>query len=211
MYPQFYFFKNSDYKNKEFTYTVSYEDVFGGGSKNVPYKGKYVVTDEEKKNTEKTTEDGTIKLKPGEKATIKDIPVLTVVSVAATVTDDFIIGKIKTTSQFSYKKETYTATGKMNTIANVVEYVVADKSEAVVQKPEDLSTPEIENITGEKVPETKVPEKLQQTGKDDELDKAVATGDGTDLRTWMIIMGVSILITAVSGISMKTSRKRNMI
>ena len=199
---------NSDYKNTEFKYVLTYSDVFGGGSSSKTYSGKYTVVGQSGEGVEKTTTDGVITLKADEKAVIADIPVLTVVKVKAQVGDNAIVGKIKLTNQFKYDKNTYTAEGKVNDIANVVEYVIADKTEKV-EKEDDLSKNEVEDILGEKVPTYKQPEKIEQASVDeDALDDTAQTGDETDLKTWAIIMAVSLLLTVGSGISMVSSKDK---
>ncbi|MBE5934880.1 MAG: fibro-slime domain-containing protein [Lachnospiraceae bacterium] len=196
---------HTDYKEKEFKYVVTYKNVFGGGSEEKPYVGSYVIIDEDDKETEKKTEDGIITLKPGQRAVISKIPVLTELKAKAETDDSFIISKVKTTSDFTYDKNTTTATGKINRVANIVEFVVGDKAEQEVEEEDKLTNKEIEDITGEKLPEVPETEKLEDAEvKDgDEYDDAVATGDDTDLKTWIILTALSLALTVGASVSMK--------
>jgi len=203
--------KVTDYKEKEIKYVVTYKKVFGGESETKKYNGKYQVVDGDE-TKDKEAKDGIIKLKPGQKAIISGVPVNTQISVKAEISEDYVVSSVKTTSGFTYDSKEVVATGTINRIANVVDFEIGDKSEKEEKEPEKLTDKEVEDITGEEIPKVEEPEKLEDTkvtpGTDDEYDDAVATGDETDIKTWSIIMAISLLLTFGSGVSLAAFKSR---
>lgn len=197
-----------NYKDKEFIYTVTYKNVFGGGSTEQLYKGAYIVYDADGKENQRTTTDGIIKLKVGEKAYITQIPVLTELKVKMTKDDTFVLNKVKTTEGFKFDEATTTTTGAINIYANIVEFIVGAKVEKEADKEIYLTKENIKEITGEDIPVAPTPDKLEKVDKS-MLDDVPKTGDSTDLKTWTVLMIVSLTMTFISAISIaKTSRVR---
>lgn len=197
---------NKDYKDKEFKYTVSYSTVFGGTSKEVKYKGKYKVYNEDDTNIEKTTEDGIIKLKPGQKAVFEKIPVKTTLNVVPELGDKDILTNVRTSEQFKYDKEKLSITGPINTITNVIECIVGVKESDKQNDKNNLTNEEIKELTGEEVPKLNSPEKLENTTKNDEYDDQPRTSDQTEYITWLTILGISLIIVFFSGIVLVKSK-----
>ena len=196
----------SDYKTREFTYTVTYKNVFGGGSSELPYKGEYIFFNADGIESKKTTTDGTIKLKVGEKAVITNIPVLTELKVKMTKDDTFVLNKVKTTSGFKFTDATATAEGTISSYANIVEFIVGAKAENEAKKEDYLSKEDVKEIVGEDIPVAPIPEKLEKVDKS-MMDDVPKTGDNTDLKTWTIVMIISLLMTFISAISMARPKR----
>lgn len=201
--------KHSDYKDKEFKYTVKYQNVFGGSSEEKVYKGKYVLYKEDGKEEEKTTEDGVITLKAGEKAVIKNIPVVTVIKTSVELGDE-VVTELKATEQFKCDVEKGTSEGTIKSSSNVVEYTIGDKKEEV-KKPEKLDDKEVNEIvdnTDVKLSTDKEVVQPSAPSANDELDDTAKTGDETELTTWLVLMAISIVLTLGAGISLVISKKR---
>ena len=213
---------NTNYKEKSFKYIISYKNVFAGGSQEQVYIGKYELTTSDGSCVEKETSNGVIELKPGEKIKISAIPVFTEILVKVELDEGNFVSGIKTTDQFEKDIEKGTTIGKMNTIANVVEYTISDKSENGTDdgdKPTDdksengtdggdkLTDEEIVDITGE---DNTTPEKLEEPMDvdGDAYDEVADTGDGTDVSTWAMLMGISIVLTIGSAYMLMTSKNR---
>lgn len=197
----------TDYKNKEFKYVVSYAKVFGGQSKEVNYVGKYIVYKEDDTNVERETKDGVISLKPGEKALIVDIPVRTDVMVKAQQDVDSVINQIRSTNQFTTDKNSMSAKGTININSNIVEFINGVKEE---KEKEDtkLSDGEIKNLTGEDIPKAPTVDKPINTGGYDDVPK---TADETNMVTWAIILGISILLSFGSAYTLIKNRKKEVL
>lgn len=193
---------NTAYKNVNFKYLIIYSNVFGGKSTEQKYVGQYTVYGENDENGKvKTTRDGMILLKPGEKAIIDKIPAYTVVNVKWIEAEGYNISKVRATGQFKYDKETFVTTGKIDAQFNDVEYVMGNKDEKTVVEV-------IGDKKDNKTDKVKEEEKLVQLKGGNELDDTVKTGDETDIRTWLIIMVVSLALTAGSAISLVASRTK---
>lgn len=190
---------DKNYKDKEIKYEFTYSKVFGGSSKETKYKGKYIVYKEDDTTEEKNTDDGIIKLKPGEKAVFDKIPVMTNLKVVAKLDEKEILTSVKTTTQFNYEKDTKSVSGALTNNSNVVQFIVGTDVEKVNDK-SNLTNEEIVTITGEETPKLSNPEKLEKTLRDGEYDKVPTTGDETNFITWLTIFGISLLFVFMSGI-----------
>lgn len=196
---------NKDYKDKEIKYEVTYSKVFGGTSKEVKYKGKYLVYNTDGNSEEKTTEDGVIKLKPTQKAVFGKIPVKTSIKVISKLDEKNVLSSVKTTTQFTYNKDNKSVTGEITKNSNVVQFVVGVETDTQNNK-SDLTNDEIVNITGEEPPKYEKPEKLENTLNDTEYDNVPTTGDTKDYITWLTLLGVSLILVFVSGILLIRSK-----
>lgn len=206
-----YMNKHSDYKEKEFKYTIKYQKVFGGSSEEKLYSGKYYLYKEDGKEEEKTTENGEVVLKQGEKVVIKNVPVLTIINTSVSLGEDDVVTELKATEQFKCDGNKGTCEGTIGTY-NVVEYTIGYKSEEVKQ-PEKID----DNGVKEAVKDTEAENNLSSNTNNvvqptapgqDELDETAKTGDETNVTTWLILMGISIVLTAGAGISLIISKRR---
>lgn len=195
---------NSKYADKEFKYTVKYSKVFGGDSAEKLYSGKYTVYHTDDTSEEKITTDGTITLKPDEKALITGISVNTVLKVTANIEEDFKLSEISTTTQFKCDDTSATAEGTINYNANIVEFTatdVASNKETVIKK--------IPTETTKKQEPTEKLEKVQvkETKNASELDDSPKTADYTNASTWIIYAGVAFIIAITSLVIGSSKRK----
>lgn len=196
--------KNTDYKEKTFDYTVSYENVFGGDLKETKYEGKYIVyntEDDDSEGKECTAKDGIISLKYGQKACIKLVPVMTKIYATYKLGKNEILQTLKTTSNFVYDKENKKAFGEISKVANILSYIIGVKDETA-KEPENLSNKDIEDITGEELPAATEEEKLESVEIPDKLDTTPGTGDKAQTRLWLGMISLSLLLMIVSGIVM---------
>ena len=205
-----YISKHSDYKDKEFKYTVKYQKVFGGSSEEKAYSGKYYLYKEDGSEEEKTTDNGEITIKPGQKVVIKSVPVLTLISTSMSLGEEDVVTSLKATDQFKGDCKKGTCEGTIGT-SNVVEYTIGYKSEEV-KTPEKMDDNEVK----EAVKNTDVEKNLSKDDKNvvqptvpgqDELDETAKTGDETELSTWLVLMIISIAMTLGAGISLIIVRK----
>ena len=196
---------HEDYASKEFTYTVTYKNVFGGGSAETNYSGKYTIYTTNDNKEEKITTDGTIILKPGEKAEITDIPVLTVLKATAKIDDTYQLNAITTTPNFKIDNATLSASGAITINNNIVQFTVSDIKE------------EIKDIENETLPQNNAPSKddKKETEKvekieiaEDAFDSTPKTADSSDFGTWLAIMGISLAIAIGASLSLVITRKR---
>lgn len=205
-----YMEKHSDYKDKEFKYTVKYQKVFGGTSAEKTYGGKYYLYKEDGTEEEKTTNNGEISMKTGEKVVIKDVPVLTTISTSVSLGEDDIVASLKATEQFKGDSSKIKCEGTIGKY-NVVEYTIGYKTEEVKQQ-EQLDDNEVKDTLKGTDAEDIVPKEdnvIQPTAPgQDELDETAKTGDETDLTTWLVLMGISIVLTAGAGISIIVFKNR---
>ena len=205
-----YISKHSDYKDKEFKYTVKYQKVFGGSSEEKAYSGKYYLYKEDGSEEEKTTDNGEITIKPGQKVVIKSVPVLTLISTSVLLGEEDVVTSLKATDQFKCDCKKGTCEGTIGT-SNVVEYTIGYKSEEV-KTPEKMDDNEVK----ETVKNTDAEKNLSKDDKNvvqptapgqDELDETAKTGDETELSTWLVLMIISIAMTLGAGISLIIARK----
>lgn len=194
-----------DYANKEIKYEISYSKVFGGDSKELKYKGKYTVYNADDSTEEKSTEDGIIKLKPTQKAVLDKIPVKTNIKVVAKLDEKVILSSVRTTTQFSYTKETKSILGEITKNSNVVQFFVGTETDTEKDK-ENLNNEEIVDITGEEPPKYGQPEKLKDTLQNKEYDNVPTTGDANNYIMWLTMFGVSLVLVFISGIVLIKSR-----
>lgn len=132
--------KNTNYSLKEFTYIVTHKNIFGSNSDEKLYSGKYTLYDANDKSITKQTSNGTIKLKPGEKAAIKDIPVTTIISSTIKLDNSVQLSAIQATPQFKINNSKSQSTGEITTVDNVVQYTITTIEE------------EIKNINNDNIP-----------------------------------------------------------
>ena len=194
---------NKDYQTKDIKYLVTYSNVFGGTLAETVYKGKYIVTKIDKTTEERTTEDGIVALKPGEKAEIVNIPVQTNIKVKAQLEEGTTLAKARTTVQFDYNKEDKTIIqGAISKNSNIVEITIGSSVEKVADK-----EPVKETIKEDKVQAPKQ-EKLEQIAGTETLDNSPKTGDSTDVTTWAIILMISCALT-IGTVVVGNIKKRN--
>ena len=202
--------KHSDYKDKEFKYTVKYQKVFGGTSAEKTYGGKYYLYKEDGTEEEKTTNNGEISMKTGEKVVIKDVPVLTTISTSVSLGEDDIVASLKATEQFKGDSNKIKCEGTIGKY-NVVEYTIGYNTEEVKQQGQ-LDDNEVKDTLKGTVAEDNVSKDnnvIQPTAPgQDELDETAKTGDETDLTIWLVLMGISIVLTAGAGILIIVSKNR---
>lgn len=194
----------TDYKNLEFKYLVQYSAVFGGNSAEAVYIGKYKVYKEDGTSEERNTSDGIVSLKDGEKAIIEGIPVLTTMKITAQLEEKYSVGGLRATVQFKCEGDKGVVQGNINNNANIVEFTIGDKSEPV-------KVDEIKGETSNKDDTTKEEEiKVNEVSNkiDSEIDESPKTGDETNIKTWLILMGISLSLTAISGITIINQGKR---
>lgn len=98
-------------KNTKFEYTVKFSKIYGGNSKEAVYKGSYLVKTSAGKNVTRTTKDGKISLKPGERATIEGVPAMTQFVVSQTQVNGIETEKIGRLDGANYNNEQKIATG----------------------------------------------------------------------------------------------------
>jgi hypothetical protein len=194
-----------DYANKEIKYEISYSKVFGGDSKELKYKGKYTVYNADDSTEEKSTEDGIIKLKPTQKAVLDKIPVKTNIKVVAKLDEKVILSSVRTTTQFSYTKESKSILGEITKNSNVVQFFVGTETDTEKDK-ENLNNEDIVDITGEEPPKYGQPEKLNDTLQNKEYDNVPSTGDANNYIMWLTMFGVSLVLVFISGIVLIKSR-----
>lgn len=194
----------ADYKNQQFKYLVKYSKVFGGNSTEVVYIGKYKVYKEDETVEERSTSDGVISLKDGEKAVIEGIPVSTMMKVTAQLEEKYHVGGLRVTTQFKCDEDKGVIQGTINNNANIIEYTISDKDENV--KVEEIKEESSKKDEVAKEEETKV----NKVGKalDSEIDESPKTGDETNVKTWLLLMGISLSMTAISGVVIINQSKR---
>lgn len=194
----------TDYKNLEFKYLIQHSNVFGGDSAEAVYIGKYKVYKEDGTSEERSTNDGIISLKDGEKAVVEGIPVLTTMKVTTQLEEKYNVGGLRATSQFKYDGDKGVAQGTINNNANIVEFTIGDKDV-------NVKVEEIKDETSKKDDTTKEEEtKVNEVGNklDAEIDESPKTGDETNVKTWLILMGISLSLTAISGVTIINQGKR---
>lgn len=190
---------NQNYKNVEFKYLIKYSNVFGGDSKQQVYKGAYKVYYEDGTSKDYTTQDGTVTLKDGEKAIVEYIPILTNIEIEAQIPDTYNIAKLRATSQYECDGTKGTVKGCINVNSNIIEYVVGSKEEIV--KVEEIKSEKTEDSTDEK-------EVVEVGDKLDNMDNTPKTSDETDIKTWLLIMAISLILTAISGTTIINQGKK---
>lgn len=199
-----------DVKDKEFKYTVKHQSIFGGTSEEKLYSGKYILYNEDGKEEEKSTDNGIIILKAGQKAVIKNIPVVTIIKTSVEIGEKEEVIGLKTTEQFKYDKDKGIVEGAINKQSNIVEYSIGNKKEEV-KEPDKFNDTEIKDIT-DKTDVTVSNEKdnVQPAAPNtnDELDDVAQTGDESSLVMWLILMGISIGLTLGAGISLVISKRK---
>ena len=195
---------NVDYANKEFTYTVTHKNIFGGGSAEVPYVGKYIVYIDDKTSEEKTTTDGTIVLKPGQKATIVNIPVLTELKVLAKLDEKCQLGGIAITDNLKFDKDRLSVYGAIVSGNNIVKFTISDIEEKVEEIKDQTIQVKPENNNSQTI-QTQETVKIDMA--EDGFDISPQTGDESDLAIWLILMGISLAITIGVTVSLVIKRK----
>ena len=196
---------HEDYANKEFIYTVTHKDIFGGDSKEINYSGKYTVYSSDKSKEEKTTTDGTIILKPGQKARITGIPVLTVLKATAKIDSTCQLSEISTTENFKADTTTLSASGTITSKSNVVLFTVTDIKDEV----KDIKTETIPQNNNPSSDNKKDAEKIEKIEiAEDAFDSTPKTADATDFGTWLAIMGISLAIAIGASLSLVITKKR---
>lgn len=194
---------NADYKNIELKYLVKYSNVFGGDSKQAIYKGAYKVYYEDGTYKEFTTQDGVITLKDGEKAVVENVPILTNIEVVAQIPDGYNIAKLRATSQYQCDGQKGSVKGTINGNSNIIECTVGSKEETVKVEEIKSNSPQDNKENKEEKEVKKVGEEL-----DNKMDDSPKTSDETDIKTWLLIMGISLTLTAISGTSIVNQGKK---
>ena len=196
---------HEDYANKEFIYTVTHKDIFGGDSKEINYSGKYTVYSSDKSKEEKTTTDGTIVLKPGQKARITGIPVQTVLKATAKIDSTCQLSEISTTESFKADTTSVSASGTITSNSNVVLFTVTDIKDEV----KDIKTETIPQNNKPSSDNKKDTEKIEKIEiAEDAFDSTPKTADATDFGTWLAIMGISLAIAIGASLSLVITKKR---
>lgn len=193
-----------DYKNLQFKYLVQYSKVFGGNSTEVVYIGKYKVYKEDELVEERSTSDGVISLKDGEKVVLEGIPVLTAIKVTAQLEEKYHVGGLRATTQFKFEGDKGVIQGTINDNSNIIEFTIDDKVENVkVEEIKDESSKKDEAVKEEETKVNKVGKEL-----DAEIDESPKTSDETNAKTWLLLMGISLSMTAISGVVIINQSKR---
>ena len=196
---------HEDYANKEFIYTVTHKDIFGGDSKEINYSGKYTVYSSDKSKEEKTTTDGTIVLKPGQKARITGIPVQTVLKATAKIDSTCQLSEISTTESFKADTTSLSASGTIISNSNVVLFTVTD----IKDEEKDIKTETIPQNNKPSSDNKKDTEKIEKIEiAEDAFDSTPKTADATDFGTWLAIMGISLAIAIGASLSLVITKKR---
>jgi fibro-slime domain-containing protein len=198
---------NEKYKEDTFNYTVTYKNVFGGDSAEVPYKGEYLVINEAGDSVTKTTTDGVVSATADETIKIVNIPVKTVLNVTTTLTGNKKLSKVATTSNFTLNNDKTSATGTINKLCNEILCTVTDTTETVAPEKEVIATPEDPENDPEKDLHTLNKGSSDMT-KDtdskttkDALDDSPSTADSTDLHMWIILLAISVCLCMGSLVS----------
>ena len=196
---------HEDYANKEFIYTVTHKDIFGGDSKEINYSGKYTVYSSDKSKEEKTTTDGTIVLKPGQKARITGIPVQTVLKATAKIDSTCQLSEISTTESFKADTTSLSASGTITSNSNLVLFTVTDIKDEV----KDIKTETIPQNNKPSSDNKKDTEKIEKIEiAEDAFDSTPKTADATDFGTWLAIMGISLVIAIGASLSLVITKKK---
>ncbi len=196
---------HEDYANKEFIYTVTHKDIFGGDSKEINYSGKYTVYSSDKSKEEKTTTDGTIVLKPGQKARITGIPVQTVLKATAKIDSTCQLSEISTTESFKADTTSLSASGTITSNSNLVLFTVTDIKDEV----KDIKTETIPQNNKPSSDNKKDTEKIEKIEiAEDAFDSTPKTADATDFGTWLAIMGISLAIAIGASLSLVITKKK---
>ena len=196
---------HEDYANKEFIYTVTHKDIFGGDSKEINYSGKYTVYSSDKSKEEKTTTDGTIVLKPGQKARITGIPVQTVLKATAKIDSTCQLSEISTTESFKADTTSLSASGTITSNSNLVLFTVTDIKDEV----KDIKTETIPQNNKPSSDNKKDAEKIEKIEiAEDAFDSTPKTADATDFGTWLAIMGISLAIAIGASLSLVITKKK---
>ena len=196
---------HEDYANKEFIYTVTHKDIFGGDSKEINYSGKYTVYSSDKSKEEKTTTDGTIVLKPGQKARITGIPVQTVLKATAKIDSTCQLSEISTTESFKADTTSLSASGTITSNSNLVLFTVTDIKDEV----KDIKTETIPQNNKPSSDNKKDAEKIEKIEiAEDAFDSTPKTADATDFGTWLAIMGISLVIAIGASLSLVITKKK---
>ena len=149
-------------------------------------------------------------MKAGQKAVIKNIPVVTIIKTSVEIGEKEEVIGLKTTEQFKYDKDKGIVEGAINKQSNIVEYSIGNKKEEV-KEPDKFNDTEIKDIT-DKTDVTVSNEKdnVQPAAPNtnDELDDVAQTGDESNLVMWLILMGISIGLTLGAGISLVISKRK---
>ena len=198
---------NENANTDTFNYTVSYKNVFGGGSTEVLYKGDYQVINSEGTATTKTTTDGVVSATADETIKILNIPVKTELNVQTSLTGNKKLAKVATTSNFTLNNDKTSATGTINKLCNEIEYTVTDTTEAVAPEKEVIATPEDTETDPEKDLHTLDKGATDMTKESNDksdkagLDDSPSTADSTDLRMWIILLAISVALCMGSLVS----------
>ena len=92
-------------------FIVKFAKIYGGKSKEAVYRGSYIVKTSAGKNATRTTKDGKITLKAGERATIEGVPALTKYLVYQNKINGFETEKVGRLNGTEYKNDQNVATG----------------------------------------------------------------------------------------------------
>ena len=195
---------NTDYENKEFTYTVTHKNIFGGNSAEVPYSGKYTVYLADNTSEERTTTDGTITLKPGQKAEKTDIPVLTELKATAKLDDKCQLSGVSITENFKFDKDTLSAIGSIITGANTVQFTVTDIKDKVEEIKDEIIKVE-DNKNNQAIKDEEI---VKVEIAEDGFDSSPKTGDEAELTMWLILMGISLAVTIGASLSLVIKKRQ---
>ena len=196
---------NNNYSNKIFKYTVTHSNIFGGNSSTKPYIGTYSIFDINNKSINKTTTDGTILLKLGEKTVIYNISVLTKITSTLLLEKDAQVSSIKTTEQFKINNDRLETSGAISSTANTVQYTITSAKETLHKIDNDTiplsgsSNGDITNNSEDKLVDIKISE--------DAFDSSPKTSDTFNFTFIILILISSIILTVISLYSLIKQQK----
>jgi hypothetical protein len=167
---------------------VTLSNTFGGDSKAAAYVGEYILKTTDNKETTLKTSNGKLKLKPGEKAIIKSIPVETMLYVAVALNDNISISKIQATENFTAKVKDNLCSGKVLSPSNVIKYTMGTKDS---NKGTTTTIP----VADDKKKNDPTDE-LEEVAEQDMFDKSPSTSDESVVNIW-VILGILSLITGI--------------
>lgn len=201
-----YIANNANYSNKTFTYHITHSNIFGGKSSITPYKGAYTVYDINNKSINKTTTDGTIPLKPGEKAIIKDISVLTKITSTVLLDSTSQVSSIKATKQFNINNEKLEASGKISCDGNTVQYTITTAKEEIQEIKND--TIPLSNANNNDKTTTSDNKLVNIEMSEDAFDSSPQTSDTFNVGIVIaMIISISLMILSIYSLTRKNHIK----
>ena len=206
--------KYSNYKTHIFTYKVSHKNIFNGDSAETIYNGEYTITHADGTTATRYTTNGLIKIKVTDIASIKGIPVDTVIIAQAQLLKTAKLSNVSRTDNFTLNEEKTTATGKIISTANELKYTITTSLETAAPSDEIINTPKEDNSSEKELHNISKLEATVLTSDDnntntqpDALDDTPSTMDSNLVQQWIAILVISLFSCIVSAITVAKKQR----